>query len=353
MRSLLLGALLAILFVVPQSASAFPADFDGDGKADPTIWRPSTGVWYVRPSNPLGTCPSQMTSTGYGGCYIQWGLPGDKPITGDFDADGKADFSVWRPSNQRWYIRYSSLGSIDFQFPTGNTNSNDLPDEGDINKDGRSDIFHIRPSANQSQTTFSRVYANGAITETQYSTSAFSPNFASSRFPASANYVNHIDGLVGSDEIAFMHKYYVGSNVYGAWCYQTKGPSPYSACNAPGVVLGSGSVLVSGDYGGGVSPTAFAEAIEWIPLNGIWNIRYFDSVPTTSSTSWGNTGDTPVNADYTGDKINDYTVFRPNYNASGYSRWFFYLSSCLPYMTPTGFGGCYLDWGLPGDEPVS
>ena len=31
-----------------RSGGAAPGDFDGDGKTDVTVFRPSTGIWYVR-----------------------------------------------------------------------------------------------------------------------------------------------------------------------------------------------------------------------------------------------------------------------------------------------------------------
>ena len=46
-----------------------PGDFDGDRKTDIAVFRPSTGIWYVRPSG----------NPGAPGSY-QWGLPGDIPI---------------------------------------------------------------------------------------------------------------------------------------------------------------------------------------------------------------------------------------------------------------------------------
>ena len=55
-------------------------DMDGDLKTDLALFRPSTGVWYIRNS-----------SAGYDVAFaraVQWGLPGDVPIAGDFDRDG-------------------------------------------------------------------------------------------------------------------------------------------------------------------------------------------------------------------------------------------------------------------------
>ena len=54
-----------------------------------------------------------VSSTGYNvGTYglYQWGLAGDQPIVADFDGDAKADLTVYRPSTGAWSIRYSSQG---------------------------------------------------------------------------------------------------------------------------------------------------------------------------------------------------------------------------------------------------
>ena len=38
----------------------------------------------------------------------QWGVPGDQPLSGDFDGDGKTDLVIYRPSTGTWYVRYST-----------------------------------------------------------------------------------------------------------------------------------------------------------------------------------------------------------------------------------------------------
>jgi hypothetical protein len=81
-----------------------PADFDGDGKQDAAVFRPSTGDWYI-----LNSSDNQFTA-------FHFGISEDVPVAADYDGDGKADMAVFRPSTGSWYLQRSTQGFTGMQF---------------------------------------------------------------------------------------------------------------------------------------------------------------------------------------------------------------------------------------------
>src|SRR4029453_15575247 len=69
-----------------------PADYDGDGRADAVIFRPSSGLWYG-------------PRTGAATIVIQTilGVNGDIPVPGDYDGNHASDPAYYRPSTGAFF----------------------------------------------------------------------------------------------------------------------------------------------------------------------------------------------------------------------------------------------------------
>ena len=128
-------------------------DFDGDGRLDAAVFRSSNQIWYIRQSS-NGTLRSES-----------WGLASDKKVSGDFDGDGRTDLAVFRPSSGIWYLRQSSDGQFRaVQYGSGT----DKLVAADYDGDGKTDFAVWRNGTYyilQSTSSQSRAISFGASTD--------------------------------------------------------------------------------------------------------------------------------------------------------------------------------------------
>ena len=110
-------------------------DFDADGKTDLVVYRPTDGKWYILKSAGGFTTAS----------IVLWGVNTDLPVPGDYDGDGKTDIAVYRPSSGHWFVKTSSSNYTTF-FTMLWGNSGDVPVPGDYDGDDKTDIAVYRPS---------------------------------------------------------------------------------------------------------------------------------------------------------------------------------------------------------------
>ena len=270
-------------------------DFDGDGRSDATVFRPSTGLWYTpvcerqRPRPAVGRCigrPGVQRTTmatarrtspsfdrGLGNGFrsypvritpirdiIRWGTVATFPCPPTTMAMESTTSRFTGHRTGTWYLTFSTNGTAG---AAAWGNSADIPVPGDYDGDGTADIAVFRPS-----------------------TGTWHLRFSSTGAPVAVTWGNEAD------------------------------------------------VPISGDFDG---DGALDIAI-YRPVEGAWYVRH-SSTGQGRLFLFGNSADIPVPADYDGDGVTDLAVFRP--------------STGTWHISFTGTGATVaVQWGNEADRPV-
>jgi hypothetical protein len=265
-------------------------DFDGDGKTDLSVFRPSDTVWYLLRSQ------AGFTAT-------QFGIATDKTVAADFDGDNKADIAVWRPATGTWFRLNSSNGTfVGAQFGA----TGDIPQPADFDGDGKDDLVVWRPS-------------NG----TWYRINSSNDQFVANQFgtngdrPAAGDY----DGDAKADLVIF----------------RPSDTTWYRINSSNGVFSGTSfglasDIVVPADYDGDNKQ----DICVFRPSNGTW-YRLNSNGGALVGVQFGANGDVPVVGDYDGDGKDDQAVYRGGV-------WYLNRST-------SGFAG--VQFGVGTDQPVN
>jgi hypothetical protein len=334
----LFGALLALAALSAWApamsfGAAVGGDFNGDGKTDIAIWRPSDGSWSVMNQWVVahygvgGDTPVPGDFNGDGKADVAafhatngaWsiqnqrtaylGQAGDIPVPGDYDGDGKTDVAVWRPSDGTW--RFEGQPTVTYGV------AGDIPVPGDFNGDGKADIAVFRPSdgswsiRNQRTAYLGQagdIPVPGDFTgDGKADVATWRPSDGVWRIEGQMPVTYGVAGDVPvPGDFNGDHKADIAvwrpsdgswsvQNQFTAW-YGVAGDVPLSTTlarvNRPKVPAGDFDGDGRTDFG------------MWRPLEGAWSVRGIFAV------SYGAPGDRAVPADYNGDGKLDVAVFR-------------------------------------------
>lgn len=270
-------------------------DFDGDGKSDISVFRPTESTWYLNRSS-------------QGFAALQWGIATDKIAPADYDGDGKTDVAVWREGGfANFYVLNSADNTIRIeQF--GQTG--DVLTVGDWDGDGKADPAVYRDSSVGAQSYF---YYRGSSNNPNRNVTYLPWGTAGDR-PQTGDFDND-----GKRDLAVFRPsnstWYIRQSSDSQIRYENWGLST--------------DKFVPADYDGD-GKTDLA-----VFRNGIWYIRN-SSNNQNQFVYFGISTDLPVPADYDGDGKTDVAVFRGG----------------IWYLLQSTNGVSIQQFGLQGDQPL-
>ncbi len=284
------GATRAYVARLTDSNTLF--DYDGDGKADISVFRPSENKWYI-----LQSSNSSLVERVFA-------VAGDIPTPADYDGDGKTDVAVYRPSSGDWWY-LSSINNAQINVHWGQ--AGDIPRPSDFDGDGKTDFVVYRPSNN----VWYRLGSSGATSITEFGIAEDKP------------LIGDFDGDGKRDLSVFRPS-------TGDWWYAASGSGGQFVQTHWGQ---TGDIPAPADYDGDgkTDPAVFR------PSNGGWYILNSGNGSFTIK-AFGIAGDKPVSSDYDGDGKADIAVFRP--------------STGIWYLLQTTAGSAAAQWGTATDIPT-
>ncbi len=254
-------------YFTPVSAAL--CDFNAIGTTAYSVYRPSNSKWYI-----------------LGGAQDVWGTNADIAVPADYEGTGEAQFAIWRPSNGTWYV-YPQGGPLQ-QYGT----AGDIPVPGDYLGAGHAQYAVFRPSNGD-------WYIYGGTT-THYGTNGDIP------VPGYYNGDGHLDLAVfrpskntwyinGGPTIGFgtngdipVPGDYNGNGTTQIAMFRPSNNGWYVYGGQDTVFGTNGDIPVPGDYtGAGITQLA-----TWNPTNFTWTVN------GVGQTNWGTTGDVPLPLPY-------------------------------------------------------